>query len=218
MRSKIALLLLASALGGCATAGNEGNRDRGMGAVNVPVVERTDYVFDVAAAGGSLLPGEAARLNAWFAGLDLGYGDAIYVDGPYANSVRDDVARVAGRYGLMVAASSPVTTGAVPSGTVRVIVSRSRASVPGCPNWNIRSQPNFDNRNMSNFGCSVNANLAAQVANPEDLLHGHEGSASVDVVAGSKAIQMYREWPLTGVTEGQARRPLIDISTKKKGN
>ena len=59
MRSKIALLLLASALGGCATgrAGNEGNADRGMAAVNVPVVARTDYVFDAAAPNGSLLAG-----------------------------------------------------------------------------------------------------------------------------------------------------------------
>jgi pilus assembly protein CpaD len=211
MRSKIALLLLASALGGCtaAHAGNEGNPDRGMAAVNVPVVARTDYVFDAAAPNGSLLRGESARLNAWFAGLDLGYGDSIYVDGPYADAARSDVAQVAGNYGLMVATSAPVTAGAVPPGMVRVIVSRTRASVPGCPNWSIRSQPNYDNRMMSNLGCAVNTNLAAMVANPEDLVHGREGSGVGDTQTATKAVGAYRKAEPTG------NKGLQDISTKK---
>ena len=209
MRSKFALVLLASTLAGCAV-GQEGNPDRGMAAVNVPVVARTDYVFDAVAPGGSLLPGEAARLNAWFAGLDLGYGDSIYVDGPYAYAARADVAQVAGSYGMMVSASAPVTTGAGPPGMVRVIVSRTRASVPGCPNWSIRSQPNFDNRSMSNFGCAVNGNLAAMVANPEDLIHGREGSGVGDTLTSSKAVGSYRKAEPTG-TKG-----LQDIKTTKK--
>ena len=211
MRSKLALLLLASALAGCATGrvGNEGNPDRGLAAVNVPVVQRTDYMFDAAAPNGSLLPGEAARLNAWFAGLGLGYGDSIYVDGSYADAARGDVAQVAGNYGLLVSASAPVTTGAVPPGMVRVIVSRTRATVPGCPNWNIRSQPNFDNRTMSNFGCAVNSNLAAMVANPEDLVHGREGSGVGDTLISTKAVGAYRKAEPTG-TKG-----LQDINTKK---
>lgn len=212
MRSKFALLLMASALAGCASAGGASNPDRGMAAVNVPVVARTDYVFDAAAPNGSLLPGEAARLNAWFAGLDLGYGDSIYVDGPYANSARSDVARVAGIYGLMVDASAPVTAGAVPAGMVRVIVSRTRAFVPGCPNWSVPSQPNFDNRNMSNLGCAVNSNLAAMVANPEDLIHGREGSGVGDSLTSAKAVDAYRKAEPTG------NKGLMDISTKKKGN
>jgi pilus assembly protein CpaD len=68
---------------------------------------------------------------------------------------------------------------------------------------------------MSNYGCGVSSNLAMQVANPEDLLHGREGSSAVDASTGAKAIQMYRNWPLTGVIEGQKLRPLSDVSTKK---
>lgn len=208
MRSKFALVLLASALAGCAT-GMEGNPDRGLAAVNVPVVQRTDYVFDASAPSGSLSPGEAARLNAWFAGLGVGYGDTIYVDGGYGDSARADVARVAGGYGLLVAPGAPVTTGAVARGMIRVVVSRTRASVPGCPNWNIRSQPNFDNRSMSNFGCAVNGNLAAMVANPEDLVHGREGSGVPDTLTATKAIDAYRKAEPTG------NKGLIEINTKK---
>jgi pilus assembly protein CpaD len=71
---------------------------------------------------------------------------------------------------------------------------------------------------MSNFGCSVNSALAMQVANPEDLFHGRQGPATVDAIAGAKAIQMYRNWPLTGVQEGQKQRPLKTVeSTTTEG-
>ena len=145
MASKFAILLAAAALTGCSHTPYD-LADRGLAAVNVPVVARTDYVFDASAPDGSLSPGEAARLNAWFSGMNLGYGDSIYVDGPYAGAARADVAQVAGNYGLMVAPSAPVTAGAVPPGMVRVIVSRTRASVPGCPNWSLPAQPNYNNR------------------------------------------------------------------------
>jgi hypothetical protein len=49
-------------------------------------------------------PGEAARLDAWFRGPRLGYGDAIYVDGGPMRTRRDDVAQIAGRYGMLVSA------------------------------------------------------------------------------------------------------------------
>ena len=106
MRSKFALLLIATAASaGCSYHQRPAiSRDRGVEAVNVPVVTRADYVFDAAASGGSLAPSEKARLDAWFRGLDLGYGDSIYVDGAYADAARYDVARVAGNYGMLVRA------------------------------------------------------------------------------------------------------------------
>jgi pilus assembly protein CpaD len=71
---------------------------------------------------------------------------------------------------------------------------------------------------MANFGCGVNSNFAMQVANPQDLFHGQQGPASVDAIAGAKAIQMYRDWPLTAITPGQQLRPLKYSSTKKDEN
>lgn len=214
MRAKMMIVLLASAVAGCQTAPPM-SADRGVHAVNEPVLNRSSYVIDVAAPGGAVPPQELARLDGWFGGLQVGYGDSIYVDGPYADVARGQLAQVAGKYGLMVLPAAPVTAGAVPQDMVRVVVSRNRAEVPGCPNWSVPSQPNFENRMMSNFGCGVNANMAMQVANPEDLFHGREGSSSVDAIAGAKAIVMYRNWPLTGVIEGQTKRPLKNVSTKE---
>jgi pilus assembly protein CpaD len=211
MRRHFALLALIPALSGClATAQDRSpSAARGVEAINVPVVSRADYALDLGAPGGSLPSSEAGRLDGWFRSLQLGYGDSIYVDGPDAWNAKSDVARVAGRYGMLVSNGSPVTTGAIAPGTVRVVVSRTTASVPGCPNWSVPSQPNLKNESMSNFGCSVNANLAAMIANPEDLVHGREGSGVGDTLTASKAVETYRKATPTG------SGGLQDINTKK---
>jgi pilus assembly protein CpaD len=210
MRSKFGLLLLATAaIAGCSYKPHD-LADRGVEPVNVPVVARADYVFDAAAPGGSLAPSEKARLDAWFRGLGLGYGDSIFVDAPFADAARYDVAQVAGNYGMMLDAGAPVTTGPVAPGVVRVVVSRTRAEVPGCPNWRVPAQPNYNNRMMSNFACAVNSNFAAMVANPEDLVHGREGTGVGDTTTGTKAVRFYRSAPPTG-TKG-----LQDVNTQKK--
>ncbi|MCL6728457.1 CpaD family pilus assembly protein [Sphingomonas hankyongi] len=213
MRSKLIVIGLASVLAGCG-AGLPDRPETGLNPVNVPVLTTTNYAFDAAAPGGSLAGGEAQRLDGWLQGLGLGYGDAVYVDGSYG-SARSEVAQVVGRYGVMVQPGAPVTAGNVAPDSVRVVVSRRTAGVPGCPNWSVASSPNYENRTLSNFGCGVNSNLAAMVANPTDLVHGRAGDSAVDASTGAKAIMLYRSWPLTGVQEGQQRRPLKDVDTKK---
>jgi pilus assembly protein CpaD len=208
MRSKYLLIALGSVLAGCQTPGTPDNPAKGLASVNVPVVTSADYVFDAAAPGGALAPGEGERLNGWFQGLGLGYGDTVYVDGSYSPAARNQIAAIAGRYGMLVTAGAPVTAGGVPAGSVRVVVARRRATVPGCPNWHNASQPDWDNKTMSNFGCGVNSNLAAMVANPEDLVHGREGAAITDGLAATRAIDMYRKKPPTG------QGGLLDVSPK----
>ena len=208
MRNKILIALLATTLAGPVLA-KEPNPARGLESVNVPVVTRSDYAFDAAAPDGSLARGEQARLDAWFGGLNLGYGDHIYVDGAYADAARSDVARVAGRYGMLLSQGAPVAQGIVNPGSVRVLVSRTRASVPNCPNWSDQSKPNWGNNTMPSYGCGYNGNLAAMIADPNDLVWGREGTGYDNADTASRAIRSYRNAKPTG--EGG----LKDISTKK---
>lgn len=212
MGKKLIAVLLASAAAGCMTPG-ENMADRGVSSVNQPVLSRATFAIDLAAPGGVLPPEEVARLDGWFRSLELGYGDRIHVDGGYSDSARAQVAELAGRYGMLVSPAAPVTAGAVPAGHLRIVVARARAVVPNCPNWSVPSQPNYDQSMLSNFGCGVNTNFAAMVANPEDLFHGRSGPAASDGVAGAKAVQMYRDWPLTAIKPGQELRPLPSSST-----
>lgn len=190
-----AIAVLSSALSAC------GPVNRGLESVNQPVVSRTDYVFDVAAPEyGGLSTEEAARLDAWFRSLQVSYGDTIYVDDPqgYGDpSRRAAIAGIANRYGLMVSPGAPSTQGTVPNGAIRVIVSRSGAYVPDCPNWDRSSQPEFEASTMSNFGCATNSNLAAMIANPDDLVRGRV-TVATDATTAAKALTGYRNAEPTG--------------------
>lgn len=193
------LFFAVAALGTTLTACGPVNR--GIESVNQPVVTRTDYVFDIAAPEyGGLGAAEAARLDAWFRSMGLSYGDTIYIDDPQGfgdPSRRAAVAAVAARYGLLIAPGAPVTQGQAPSGALRVVVSRSGAYVPNCPNWDRSAQPDYGNNTSSNFGCAVNANLAAMVANPEDLVRGRASNAN-DTIANTRALTSYRAAKPTG--------------------
>lgn len=208
MTRSIILLGAMSVLAACQTTAPTDRPAKGLSSVNVPVISRADYALDLAAPDGSLSPSEAARLDGWFRSMVLGYGDMVYVDGSTGYGVRDDVARVAGQYGMLVSLGAPMTPGPVPQGMVRVVVARTSASVPGCPNWSKASTPNFDNASMSNFGCGVNSNFAAMVANPQDLVSGREGSGLGDTSTAFKAVEQYRKATPTG------QSGLKDISTK----
>ena len=197
MRSKLILIALTSALGACATTPHEQDA-QGLATTNVPVVTTADYVFDAAAPGGALAPGEGERLSGWFQGLGLGYGDTVYVDGANLPAARTQVANIAGRFGMLVTPGAPATAGMVQPGSVRVVVARRRAEVPGCPNWSRPADPDYSNRSMSNYGCAVNSNIAAMVANPEDLLHGRESGGVTDSFTANRAIEMYRTKAPTG--------------------
>ena len=187
------VIALGLVLAGC------GPVNRATTSVNQPVVSRTDYAFDLRTDGRGLGAGEAQRLAGWFDSVKLGYGDHVAVDDP-ANSgaARDAVAAVAAHYGLLLDSTAPITQGAPEAGTLRVVVSRTSAAVAHCPNWDRRSQPEPAGSTMSNFGCANNSNLAAMVADPEDLIRGREGNAGTDGRVAIKAISVYRDADPTG--------------------
>lgn len=190
LRSPILILLAPAALlAGC------GPSYRGMESIHQPVVARADYSLDLATSGSSLSPGEAQRLAGWFASMRLGYGDRVFVDdgADYAAGAHELIAAEAARYGLLIADSAPVTPGAIAPGTVRVVVTRMQATVPGCPDFRGTDQPNFNAHTSSNYGCATNANLAAMVARPEDLVRGQPGAETSDPAVAVKAITTFRQ-------------------------
>lgn len=191
----LALIAASAMLPGCGTS------NRGMSSVHQPVVARTDYVFDLATPTSDRLSNdESARLAGWFDSVKLRYGDRVSVDAPGDYGMaRPAIAAVVARYGLLLDETAPVTQGAIAPGAIRVVISRMTASVPSCPDWSRPASPNFGGDAISNYGCATNTNLAAMVADPQDLIHGREGSGSVDAASSTKAIRTYRAAPPTGM-------------------
>jgi pilus assembly protein CpaD len=191
-----ALLALAGAVSACGpvTNGITPISNPSLYSANQPVVQRTDYVLDLASTGAGLPLSERARLSDWFETLQLGYGDRISIDeaGGYADARgRQDVADVAAEYGLLLQDGAPITAGAVQPGAVRVIVSRTVASVPGCPIWE-DELVGAPERTSTNYGCATNSNLAAMIADPNDLVLGQIGRGSGDAADAAKSVGVYR--------------------------
>ena len=148
MRSKFLLIALGSAL--ARRAPRRGHaRPRASRRSMCRSSPRADYVFDAAAPGGALAPGEAARLDGWFRGLGLGYGDTVYRRRHRTRArLATQVARrrrpiwhagLRRRAGHGRAQSSPAR--------VRVVVSRTpRRSARTARTGAGRSQPNFNNQ------------------------------------------------------------------------
>lgn len=189
-------------LAGCAGMPTNTSLDN----IHAPVVEHTNYTFDLATLPeGGIDPVQAHRLNAWFAALGLKFGDHVALDDPSAGgATHAAVETIAARFGLILEPIAPVTEGAVPAGSVRVVVSRATASVPGCPDWSGGSDMNLKNATSRNYGCATSSNLAAMVANKEDLIHGQSGLGDTVPATNAKAIDTYRTKPATGA--GQVKQ------------
>lgn len=164
-----------------------------------PVVERSSFSLDVNTSASGLSISEQQRINGWFETMDLRYGDRIAIEDPSQNpAVSTAINDLAGRYGLVIASIAPTTSGALAPGQARVVITRSTASVPGCPDWSAKSDTNYLNGLSPGFGCAINSNIAAMVADPQDLIEGKKGSSETVIATSNKAITTYRESVPTG--------------------
>jgi pilus assembly protein CpaD len=211
-----AVSALALAAGACTTQPQalSAAHNFSLNSVHQPIVEHTNFVFDAASGRDGLSSVEQDRLAAWFGSIDVRYGDRVSIDEPRGYEsprARADVARVAAQFGLLLdGAAAPVTEGELRPGTIRIVAGRASAHVDGCPEW---SDPGIESqvRTSTNYGCSVNSNFAAMVANPDDLVHGREGSGRDSAMVAGRAIRVFRERQPSG------HDPLPTTTTTRSG-
>ncbi len=193
-------LSLGLSLAGCAGGAGSVTENRSLESVNQPIVTQSNFTLDLVSGSGGLSIPEQRRLAGWFEAMDLRYGDRIAIDDPLTSpATHQAVSAIAERYGILVSDGAPVTPGYVDPGKIRVVITRASAEVPDCPNWSDTKASNLGNKTSSGYGCAINGNLAAMVANPEHLIHGAKGSDDTTVVMSSnKAISSYRKAQPTG--------------------
>ncbi|MER9933561.1 CpaD family pilus assembly protein [Mesorhizobium sp. M0088] len=78
------------------------------------------------------------------------------------------------------------------SSPVRVAYVAVRAQTDKCGRWPADLVDTSENKHYADFGCSYQNNLAAQMANPSDLL-GPRKSANIDPANRSQAIDVYQK-------------------------
>ena len=197
---RIVSMALITALGLSVTACGSNTANRSVYSERQPVVSKSNFVLDLSAGNGGLSTAEQNRLSGWFDALELGYGDRVSIDDPsYSTSAvaKAAVENIVASYGLLISETAPVTEGNIPSGQMRVVVTRTTASVPGCPDFSHRSHTDFQARTSANYGCGTNSTLSAMIANPEDLVRGQNADGE-DQAQASKAIRAYRDKQVGG--------------------
>ncbi len=198
---RIISIALLTAVGLSVTACGSTTANRSVYSERQPEVTRANYVLDVNTGGSGAIPSsEQRRLAGWFDALELGYGDRVSIDDPSFSTspaAKSAIETLVAQYGLLVSDTAPVTQGNVPSGAVRIVVTRSSASVPGCPDYSFRSHTDFQVRTSANYGCGINSTMAAMVADPEDLVRGKSADGT-DQERASKAIRAYRDQDVGG--------------------
>lgn len=188
------LLALSASLAGCSASNQTANRS--LESVHQPVVSNSSHVFDVASYGGEISPSEAQRVEQWLQAISVGYGDQIILedDSIYGNPAAVTTLR------QLVAKRGANIAAVVQGDALRLRVTRSVAYVPNCPDWSGRYTVDPVNATSTNYGCAVNSNLAAMIADPNDLVRGIASTTSNGQQA-VKAIKAYRDKPATGAGE-----------------
>lgn len=169
----------------------------------------------VAAADTALSPKSAQDLQALASGyLRYGHG-ALILSAPSGGSNSEAAQRVAQHArtalteaGVDYSAIASTTYDGTGEAAAPLVVSFARyeANAPECaPLWEQDLAHQSDNQPWASFGCATQANLAAMIEDPRDLLHPREeearDSARRDTIFGA-----YRQGNPTGATRSNDER------------
>jgi len=201
-----ALAVVASALlAGCA------NRDSiTVGSIpddyrtNHPIViAEKDQKIDLPVAAGDrgITRFQRQTLLGFLDGYDRSAAPVLTILVP-SGSVNEVAARTAGREFARVAINSGIRSNRVivtsyqassaeVSAPVRIAYSSIRAQTDKCGRWPDDLLETSENKHYANFGCSYQNNLAAQIANPADLI-GPRKQTDIDAENRDKVIDVYR--------------------------
>ncbi len=170
--------------------------NRSVESVKTPEIHATMLSYDAQFDGsGALSATDREALDQYLASIRVGYGDRISVDDPVAagaSNRRATIAAVVARYGLFLEDAAPVTPGELAAGAVRIVVARARLDVMSCPDWRRPSNPEVSASAMSNYGCAGRGNLAAMIADPNDLVAPRQYGGT-DAMAASKPVKTLRD-------------------------
>ena len=179
---KIYLLLPLLAVAACGPA------NRSLDTQKAPVISTSDAGFELRFSGDRLDPAQAKVFADYLAAIGASYGDRVLAT-PVTAGQRAEIDRVLNGFRLKL---EDAAVGTAAPGVVGVTIRRMTATVPGCPDWSRKSNPEAAGGAMSNFGCGAISNLAAMLVDPSDLVEGktYRGADGMTVVKGIKA---YRE-------------------------
>ena len=187
------------------------------GASNHPIMVEPSYralKLDWAPAGG-LAPAEEIQFDAFVSDY-LAHGNGSIAISAPANMGAQDVAQwFAARINAMGVSREKILIAAhdAAPGDQRVEVNYDsyQARTDKCGDWSENLAFTLDNSTPKNFGCAVQQNIAAMVANPRDLL-GPRGMGDSDGARRAAVMGNYEQGKIT-----QADKRKTDVSNEQSG-
>ena len=145
---------------------------------------------------------QRAAVDGFIADYDRGAGSLVMVMVPYGSPNQAAASHVAAGMAQRLHAAGvpqgrvvqqPYEAGQYgDAAPIRLAYSQMTASTGQCGRWPDDMLNNSDNRHWANFGCSYQNNLAAQIANPADLL-GPRKPTEVDAARRDRSLDQYRQ-------------------------
>lgn len=204
--ASVASILLA---GSCAAPTSDGTDLSQDGAFNHPIAVEPHYQaikLPFSAPEAGLMPDDAARFDSFVAQyLERGNG-AISVSVPAGRDATAAIGYFAERL-----ASSGVPRADILVGTREAANGDNRieigyvgyiARADGCGDWSKSLADTADNGTSPNFGCAIQHNIAAQVADPRDLIEPHQ-QTDADAARRATVLDSYEKGKVTAADKTQ---------------
>jgi pilus assembly protein CpaD len=195
------VLGLAAAATACASPREEISRNLKTPMDQFPfVVDKAPDETLLAVHPGGVSPGQAAALSGVTRRWRDGGGDEIIIRTPAGVPSEGMAAAMAEQVrGMLIGAGTPVSLVRVeaydPAGDAAaplvVAFARYQAQIPVCGETWDNLAGTQSNSVPNTFGCSVSANMAAQVANPRDLIEAR-GEAPIESSRRTVQTDLYR--------------------------
>jgi len=218
---KLDYLLRAAAVGAILMAGscsvmNDGATISEDGARNHPITVEPSYrdlKVQFGAGADGMSSEDAAKFDSFLTDYRLHGNGSLGISVPSGASSRTAITY----FGERAAASGIsrdkilVSTHDAANGDRRVDVSyiAYTAHTQSCGDWSENESFTLDNQTPKNFGCSVQQNIAAMVADPSDLL-GPGGQGPVDTARRAAVLDHYEKGEIT-----QADKHTFDKATEQ---
>ncbi len=217
--ASLAAMLLA---GSCAAPMNDGNGLVADPEVNHPITVEPSYrsiKLPFSAADAGLMPDDAARFNAFVAAYLAGGNGAISITAPSSGNASAAISYFGERL-----ASLGVPRGRILVGTRQPGDSDARvelgylgytARTDVCGDWSKDWADGADNQPPPNFGCAVQHNVAAMVADPRDLVEPR-AMDSADATRRATVMGHYEKGEVSQADKRTADKPVEQSGTSSE--
>ncbi|MGH6828876.1 MAG: CpaD family pilus assembly protein [Rhizomicrobium sp.] len=166
-------------------------------AANHPIAVEPSYqALKIDASAKGIAPSDMSRLEAFVRDYEAHGDGKIAVNVPAGAEADGEAAVIAGRIGEMGVSRDRILIAShdAQPGDDRAELNyvSYRASTGPCGDWSENLAYTMDNRTAANLGCAVQHNVAAEVADPRDLLEPRPASGA-DANRGDAVITNYEQ-------------------------